>query len=156
MTRTTQTVRWGVLGTASIATKLSRAIRRAEGAELLGIASRSLERAEEWASTHKAGRAYGSYADMIGDPEIDAVYMPLPPSMHLEWTTKAAEVRKHVLCEKPHGLTKRHADRQLDLRVVVVFDGLFADRHLRFDREVLLRGVRYSPVHCPPEPPGAR
>ena len=96
-----QKVRWGILGTARIANKVSRAIRLAENAELVAIASRTDERANEWASEHGVDRVYGNYNALIEDTEIDAVYIPLPPSMHAEWTIKAAEHGKHVLCEKP-------------------------------------------------------
>ena len=96
-----QKVRWGILGTARISDKVSRAIRLAENAELVAIASRTAERANDWASEHHVDRAYGNYNALLEDAEIDAVYIPLPPSMHAEWTIKAAEHGKHVLCEKP-------------------------------------------------------
>jgi len=96
-----QVVRWGILGTARIAEKITRAIKLADGAELIAIASRNEQRARQWAKEHGLDRAYGSYRALIEDPEIDAVYIPLPPSMHMEWTIKAAEQGKHVLCEKP-------------------------------------------------------
>lgn len=96
-----QNVRWGILSTARIATKVARAINLADGAELTTIASRTEERAKSWASEHDVERAYGSYEALLEDPEIDAIYNPLPPSMHAEWTIKAAEHGKHVLCEKP-------------------------------------------------------
>ena len=96
-----QNVRWGILSTANIATKVARAINLADGAELTAIASRTEERAKSWASEHGVKIAYGNYAALLEDPEIDAIYNPLPPSMHAEWTIKAAEQGKHVLCEKP-------------------------------------------------------
>ena len=96
-----QNVRWGILSTANIATKVARAINLADGAELTAIASRTEERAKSWASDHGVKIAYGNYAALLEDPEIDAIYNPLPPSMHAEWTIKAAEQGKHVLCEKP-------------------------------------------------------
>jgi len=96
-----QDVRFGVLGTARIATKVGEAIREAHGAELVAIGSRSLETARAWASEHGAARAYGSYEEVLSDAALDAVYIPLPPSMHREWVIKAAEAGKHILCEKP-------------------------------------------------------
>lgn len=96
-----QKVRWGILSTARIADKVSRAIHLAENAELAAIASRTEKRANRWASEHHVDRAYGNYDALLEDAEIDAVYIPLPPSMHAEWTIKAAEHGKHVLCEKP-------------------------------------------------------
>lgn len=96
-----QSTRWGILGTAQIAGKIATAISLAEGAELTAIASRSQARARDWAASHEVPRAYGSYMELLDDAEIDAVYIPLPPSMHAEWTIKAAERGKHILCEKP-------------------------------------------------------
>ena len=94
-------VKWGIVGTADIATKVSKAIQRAKNAELLAIGSRSSERAEKWAMEHGASRSYGSYEALLDDPDVAAVYIPLPPSMHSEWGIKAAKAGKHVLSEKP-------------------------------------------------------
>ena len=77
-------VRWGILSTARIATKVSLAIHRAAGNELVAVASRAMERAREWAGEHQVARAYGSYQALLKDPGIDAIYIPLPPSMHAE------------------------------------------------------------------------
>jgi predicted dehydrogenase len=105
MSDATRPVRWGILGAARIATKVGAAIRQADGAELTLIASRDAERAAAWAAEHGALRSCGSYQAVLDDPEIDAVYIPLPPSMHREWTILAAEHGKHVLCEKPLALS---------------------------------------------------
>ncbi|MCH8830804.1 MAG: Gfo/Idh/MocA family oxidoreductase, partial [Planctomycetes bacterium] len=102
-----RTIRWGILGTARIATKVSEAIVNAANAELTAIASRDLARAEKWRSEHGALRSYGSYRELIDDPDIDVVYIPLPPSLHAEWTIAAAEWGKHVLCEKPAALNSQ-------------------------------------------------
>jgi predicted dehydrogenase len=103
-------VRWGVLSTARIATRVGAAIRRAEGAELSAVASRSPEKATAWATEHRAARSYGTYEALLDDPEIDVVYIPLPPSLHAQWTIKAAEHGKHVLCEKPLALEASQAE----------------------------------------------
>ena len=94
-------VRWGILGTARIATKVGAAIRNAPDSELALIGSRDAEKAANWAKEHKATDSVASYEAVLDNPDIDAVYIPLPPSMHHEWTLKAAEKGKHVLCEKP-------------------------------------------------------
>lgn len=94
-------IRWGILGTANIATKIANAIHESTENELVAIGSRSLEAAQKWASEHQAKNAYGSYAEVLEDPDVDAIYIPLPPSMHAEWTIAAANAGKHVLCEKP-------------------------------------------------------
>ena len=103
-------VRWGVLGTARIAAKVGPAISRANGAELAAIASRSRDRAAGWADEHGAAGVYGSYQELIDDPDIHAVYIPLPPSLHREWTIRAAEHGKHVLCEKPLAASTAEAE----------------------------------------------
>ncbi len=101
MTTPNTIVRWGILSTAKIATKVCRAIKLARNAELVAIASRTKERAENWASEHDVEQAYGSYEQLVEDESINAIYLPTPPTLHAEWTIKAAECRKHVLCEKP-------------------------------------------------------
>ena len=98
---TTAPLRWGILGTAHIATKVSQAMHQANNVELHAIASRDLTKAQTWAAEHNVKHAYGRYEALLDDPQIDAVYIPLPPSMHMEWTIKAAIQGKHVLCEKP-------------------------------------------------------
>ena len=94
-------VRWGILSTANIATKVARAIHLAENADLVAVASRTEERAATWAQEHNIPTAYGTYDALLADESLDAIYIPLPPSLHAEWTIKAAEHGKHVLCEKP-------------------------------------------------------
>ena len=98
---TNQTVRWGIVGTARIATKVLAAINATSNAEVVAVASRTPERADFWARQHQVPKSYGSYEALVEDPEIDAVYIPLPPSLHAEWTIRSAQAGKHVLCEKP-------------------------------------------------------
>src|SRR5215468_6557308 len=91
-------IRWGVLGAAKIAlTKVIPAMGRCEFGEVTAIASRDLEKARSVG----LGKAYGSYEELLADPEIDAVYNPLPNHLHVPWSIRAAEAGKHVLCEKP-------------------------------------------------------
>jgi predicted dehydrogenase len=100
-----QKVRWGVLGVARIATaKVIPAMQRGELCEIAGIASRDRARAEEAARSLGIPKAYGSYQEMLDDPEIEAVYIPLPNHLHVPWSIRAAEAGKHVLCEKPIGM----------------------------------------------------
>ena len=108
-----QQVRWGILGTARIATKVGAAIRNASNADLSAIASRNYQKAADWKSEHQAMQAYGSYQELLEDPVIDALYIPLPPSLHREWTIKAAEHKKHVLCEKPLALNVSEVDEMI-------------------------------------------
>jgi len=105
-------LRWGILGCARIAERvLIPAFRKTEGAELRGIAARDAGRARAWAERHAIPRAYPDYAALLADPDIDAVYIPLPNHLHAEWTIRAARAGKHVLCEKPLALDGREADR---------------------------------------------
>ena len=98
-------VRWGVLGVAGIAVKkVIPAMQRSKWTEVVALASRDLGRAREAAGPLGIARAYGSYEELIHDPEVDAIYNPLPNHLHVPWTIKAAEAGKHVLCEKPIAL----------------------------------------------------
>jgi predicted dehydrogenase len=100
-----QRVRWGILGVARIATKkVIPAMQRGELSEVVGIASRDRTKAEQAASAMGIQKAYGSYAEMLADSEIEAVYNPLPNHLHVPVSIQAAEAGKHVLCEKPIGM----------------------------------------------------
>jgi predicted dehydrogenase len=99
-------VRWGVLGVAGIAVKkVIPAMQLGERSEVTAIASRSLARAREAAEQLGIPKAYGSYQELLSDPEVDAVYNPLPNHLHVPWSIRAAESNKHVLCEKPIALS---------------------------------------------------
>ena len=107
-------VRWGVMGTAKIATNhLIPAMQEAMLTKLMGIASRTLEKAEDVAKEFDIPKAYGSYEEMLEDPEIEAVYIPLPNGFHAEWCIKSMRAGKHVLCEKPITLNAEEA-RQIE------------------------------------------
>jgi len=99
-------VRWGVLGAARIAVKkVIPAMQRGTHCEIVGLASRECLKAEEAARGLGIPKTYGSYEDLLADPEIDAVYNPLPNHLHVPWSIRALESGKHVLCEKPIALT---------------------------------------------------
>ena len=108
-------LRWGVLSTANIATgKVIPGLRRSPRSEVLGIASREPGRAGETAARLGIPRSYGSYEALLADPDIDAVYNPLPNHLHATWTIAAARAGKHVLCEKPLALTADEAQTMVD------------------------------------------
>ncbi|MGB6974414.1 MAG: Gfo/Idh/MocA family oxidoreductase [Terracidiphilus sp.] len=110
-------LRWGVLSTAAIGLKkVLPAMQRGHFSSIHAIASRDLARAREAATALHIPRAYGSYEELLADPEIDAIYNPLPNQLHVPWTIKAAEAGKHVLCEKPLSLTVAEARTLLDVR----------------------------------------
>jgi predicted dehydrogenase len=109
-------IRWGILGAARIAvTKVIPAMQRCQFAEIAAIASRDLPRARATGIP----KAYGSYQELIDDPEIDAVYIPLPNHLHVPWSLRAARAGKHVLCEKPIALSADEARQLLGFPVKI-------------------------------------
>jgi predicted dehydrogenase len=98
-------VRWGVLGAANIfMKKVLPPLLKTDAVDLMAIASRSEEKARSAAETFGIARSYGAYEDLLADPDIEAVYIPLPNHLHAEWIRKAADAGKHVICEKPLAL----------------------------------------------------
>jgi predicted dehydrogenase len=107
-----QQIKWGVLGAASIAVqRMMPAMREAPSAMLHALASRDGGKARAVAAKFEAPRAYGDYDSLLADPEIDAVYIPLPNQLHFAWSIRALDAGKHVLCEKPLCLTAREVER---------------------------------------------
>src|SRR3954452_14788026 len=94
-------VRWGIISTAHIARRIVEAERIGPNAALVAVASRDEARARAYADENGIGRVHGSYESLLEDPEVDAVYNPLPNSLHIPWSIQALEAGKHVLCEKP-------------------------------------------------------
>jgi predicted dehydrogenase len=135
-------VRWGILGVARIATiKVIPAMQQGELCEIAGIASRGRGKAEEAARSLGIPKAYGSYEEMLADPQIEAVYNPLPNHLHVPWSIRAAEAGKHVLCEKPIGL---NANQVLELMAardrtgVVIGEAFMVQTHPQWVRTVEL------------------
>jgi predicted dehydrogenase len=107
-------IRWGILSTAAIGTKkVIPAMRRSAHGMVFAIASRDRARAQAAAAELGIPRAYGSYEELLADPEVDAIYNPLPNDMHVAWTLAAVEAGKHVLCEKPVAMNAAEAERLL-------------------------------------------
>ena len=103
-------VSWGILSTANIGIKrVIPAIQSGERGVIAAIASRDVTRAQEVAARFGVARCYGSYQALLDDPEIEAIYNPLPNHLHVEWTVKALDAGKHVLCEKPIALNAMEA-----------------------------------------------
>jgi len=110
-------LRWGVLSTASIGIrKVLPGMQHGQYTTVDAIASRDLSKAQAAAAKLGIPKAYGSYEELLADPNIDAIYNPLPNQMHVPWSAKAAEAGKHVLCEKPISLTVAEAKTLLDVR----------------------------------------
>jgi D-xylose 1-dehydrogenase (NADP+, D-xylono-1,5-lactone-forming) len=126
-------VRWGIISTADINRKLIPGVQASERAELIAVASREQSKAEAYAREWQIERAYGSYEELLEDPDVEAVYIPLPNTLHCPWSIRALEAGKHVLCEKP---LSRHPDE-----VAEAFD--VADRTGRFLMEAFM--YRHNP-----------
>jgi predicted dehydrogenase len=121
-------IRWGILSTADINRKVIPGAKASPKVDLVGVASRTQDRAEQYASWWEIPRAYGGYEALLADDEIDAVYISLPNTLHVEWSIKALEAGKHVLCEKP---LSRHPED-----VIAAFDT--ADRTGRLLSEAFM------------------
>ncbi|MFL5244456.1 MAG: Gfo/Idh/MocA family protein [Gemmataceae bacterium] len=125
---------WGILGVANIRKRLLPAFAKTKHAELKAIASRSLDRAKKAAAEADIPVAYGSYEQLLDDPDIEAVYIPLPNTLHGEWTRKAAERGKHILCEKPMTPTAAEARELVDFckaKGVWLMEGFMWPHHPR-------------------------
>jgi predicted dehydrogenase len=110
-------IRWGVLSTANIGLKkVLPAMMQGKLTSVVAIASRDVTKARDAAAMLDIPVAYGSYEELLADPNVDAIYNPLPNNMHVPWTIKAAEAGKHVLCEKPLSLTVAEAESLLAVR----------------------------------------
>jgi len=113
----THKVKWGILSTASIAQRrVIPAMRDCQQAEVIAICSRSMENAKAVADKFSIPKAYGSYEELLADPEVEAIYNPLPNHLHVEWSLRAASRGKHVLCEKPLSRSVAEARRLLEAR----------------------------------------
>ena len=113
----TEKMRWGVISTAKIAREhVIPAMQRSQLAEVHGIASRSLDAAHQMAADLGIPKAYGSYEEMLADPEIEAVYNPLPNHLHVPVSLMALEAGKHVLCEKPIAMSSAEAEQLVAAR----------------------------------------
>jgi predicted dehydrogenase len=110
MTMADKVLNWGLLSTARINRALIPPLQVSKRNHLLAVASRTQESADKYAREHKISRAYGTYAALLADPEIDVIYNSLPNHLHAEWTIKAIEAGKHVLCEKPLALSVEAVD----------------------------------------------
>ena len=124
-------LRWGLLSTARINRVLLPPLRASTRNELTAVASRDLNRAKIYADERKIPRVFGSYEALLADPDVDVIYNPLPNSLHAEWTIKAAEAGKHVLCEKPLANTVEEVDAMTEAaeKAGIVLMEAFMYRH---------------------------
>jgi predicted dehydrogenase len=124
-------IRWGLLGTGGITSKLLAGARAAPSAEIVAVGSRSEERAAGYAAANAIGRAHGSYEALLADPDVDAVYNALPNTLHHPWTLRALAAGKHVLVEKPYSRRPTDVDEAFDAaeRAGLVLSEAFMWRH---------------------------
>ena len=108
-------VKWGIMSTAHINRLFLAGAREADNVEITAVASRDKPRAEQYAREQKIPKAHGSYEELLADPEVEAVYIPLPNSLHIEWSIQALESGKHVLCEKPLSRRATDVERAFDV-----------------------------------------
>jgi predicted dehydrogenase len=126
----TDTVRWGILSTANIGMgKVTPAIQRSPSSVVTAIASRDLGKARDAAARLGIEKAYGTYEELFADPDIDAIYNPLPNHLHVPMTLAAARAGKHVLCEKPIALTAAEAEQLREIPKGIVFAEAFMVRY---------------------------
>jgi hypothetical protein len=125
-------VRWGMLSTAGIGRMVALAVRGSGDTRFVAVASRDAAKARGFAAEFGLPLSFGSYQDLLACPEVDAVYVPLPVSMHTEWTVRALNAGKHVLCEKPFAVTAADAGRCFDAAEAasrLVIEGLMGREH---------------------------
>jgi predicted dehydrogenase len=115
-------LRWGILGTGAIAHKFARGILRSETGDLAAVGSRTLAKAREFAKLHQAPNAHGTYEALLADPTVDIVYVATPHPHHREWTIRAAQAKKHILCEKPLAL---HHDEAVEMLQAIWENSVF-------------------------------
>ncbi len=109
-----QPVRWGFLSTAGINRAVLAGVRQTDRAEVVAVASREQQRADDYAREHGIERAHGSYEALLDDADVEVIYVSLPNSLHVEWSVRALEAGKHVLCEKPFDRRPREVERAFD------------------------------------------
>ncbi|MBM6685370.1 Gfo/Idh/MocA family oxidoreductase [Faecalicatena contorta] len=132
-------VKWGILGCASIAkVRTIPGLLQADNAQLYAVASRGGKKAEEFRELFCAKKAYDTYEALLADEDVEAVYIPLPNSLHCEWVKKAAKAKKHILCEKPLALNEEQAKAMFDVceEEGVLLMEAFAYRHAPLIRKV--------------------
>lgn len=136
-------MRWGIIGAGEIAGRaMGPALNQAAGTRLAAVYSRSLDRARSFAGRFNAEKAYDSLEKMLRDPELDAVYIATPNSLHAAQTVQAAEAGKHVLCEKPMAMTVRDAERMIEacdrnrVKLAVVYQNRYHPAHFEARRHI--------------------
>jgi D-xylose 1-dehydrogenase (NADP+, D-xylono-1,5-lactone-forming) len=134
-------VRWGIVSTANINEKVLAGVSGSPALSVVAVGSRSADRAREFAGRHGIPRVHGSYEELLGDPDVEAVYIPLPNGLHVEWTLAALAAGKHVLCEKPLSPRAEEVERCFDAADeagLVLSEAFMWRHHPQADRLVTL------------------
>jgi predicted dehydrogenase len=144
------TVRWGILSTARINGEFLRAARESDRARVVAVAARDLARAQAYARDQDVETAYGSYDELLADPDVQAVYVSLPNSLHARWSTRALEAGKHVLCEKPFAADPSDVEAAFDAAAAngLLLMEAFMFRHHR-QTKTLVELVRSGSIGAP-------
>ncbi|WP_068086715.1 Gfo/Idh/MocA family protein [Polycladidibacter stylochi] len=131
-----QTINWGILSTAKIGRKkVVPALLKAQGVSVTAIASRSLQAAKDFAGEFGIPKTYGTYAELLADPDIDVIYNPLPNNLHIPLTIEAVRAGKHVLCEKPIAMNAEEAKQLQELpRERLVMEAFMVRAHPQWQR----------------------
>lgn len=111
MTTSNRRIRWGIIGTGTIAQTYARGVAASQTGRVVAVGSRELAPAQAFAERNQVPRPHGSYDALLADPEVEAVYIATPHPSHCEWTLKAVAAGKHILCEKPIGMNRREAEQ---------------------------------------------
>jgi D-xylose 1-dehydrogenase (NADP+, D-xylono-1,5-lactone-forming) len=139
-----EAVRWGILSTADINEKVLAGVQGSPAVDVVAVGSRSAERAQEFAAAHGILRAHPGYDELLADPDVEAIYIPLPNGLHVEWTLAALAAGKHVLCEKPLSPRAEEVERCFDAAEragLVLSEGFMWRHHPQAQRlESLVRG----------------
>lgn len=148
----TDLIQWGILGAARINRSFVPSLLQSKQARLVAIASRSMDKAREQASQWKIPQVYSSYEELLANPVIDAVYIPLPNHLHKEWAVRAAQAGKHVLVEKPLALSVQEVDEikhAAEQANVFVAEGMMHLHHRKTAavRQMLEQGVIGDPLY---------
>ncbi len=141
-------IRWGLLGTGNITRKLLIGAHQSDEVDVVAVGSRTMDRAQSFATANGIGRAHGSYEALLADPGVDAVYISLPNSLHHEWTLHSLAAGKHVLCEKPYTRRPAEVTEAFDAaeRAGVVLQEAFMWRHTPQVRRLVELLPRIGPL----------
>ncbi|CAM9506579.1 unnamed protein product [Choristocarpus tenellus] len=141
---------WGIISTAHIARKVTRAIKLSANANVVAVSSRSLEKAKSFADDLSIPKAYGDHSELLKDPEVQIVYIPLPTAVRKKWVLAAAAAKKHVLCEKPCAVSLADLKEMVDacLKNKVQFmDGVMLEHHTRLELiKNVVGGADFGPI----------